>query len=321
LLLRPEVGFLQLEAQCVSCLLHRGYEEACLATPNPAVRLQVMAELVDILQRTLTRGKGIERIPAYVGTLRELAVQRITGCPDPYAAIKRESNGAALQLLSRLEAFVDTENTAAGKFRRACLVASLGNIIEYGVQGHTVPWENLETLVAQAAADMSIDQRDELFAATQKAHTVLYLTDNAGEIIFDRPLIQALASLGIDVTVAVKGAPVLNDAMLADAEAARLADFAKIITTGGGAVGLLPKWCSTDFLKRFASFDLLIAKGMAHAETVPAFSWSMPVALLLRSKCDPVAHYLGVPKDRNIVKVLRNHKGWLGPLPRSKVAS
>jgi uncharacterized protein with ATP-grasp and redox domains len=66
---------------------------------------------------------------------------------------------------------------------------------------------------------------------------------------------------------------------------------------------------------------LLIAKGMAHAETVPAFSWSMPVALLLRSKCDPVAHYLGVPRDRNIVKVLRNHKGWLGPLPRSKVAS
>jgi uncharacterized protein with ATP-grasp and redox domains len=54
---------------------------------------------------------------------------------------------------------------------------------------------------------------------------------------------------------------------------------------------------------------------MAHAETVPAFSWSIPVALLLRSKCDPVAHSLGVPKDRNIVKVLTAHKGWLGRLP------
>jgi uncharacterized protein with ATP-grasp and redox domains len=170
-------------------------------------------------------------------------------------------------------------------------------------------------MVAQAAADMAIDQREELFVATRRAHKILYLTDNAGEIVFDRLLIQVLASLGVEVTVAVKGVPVLNDAMLADAYAARLDEFAQIITTGGGAVGFLPKWCSAEFLGRFTSFDLLIAKGMAHAETVPAFSWSIPVALLLRSKCDPVAHSLGVPKDRNIVKVLTAHKGWLGRLP------
>jgi uncharacterized protein with ATP-grasp and redox domains len=309
---------LQLEAQCVSCLLNRGYEEACLATHDPAVRLQVMAELVNILQQTLAVDRGIRRIPAYVGTLRELVVHRITGCQDPYAAIKRESNEAALKLLPKLNAFVDAERTPAARFRRACLIASLGNIIEYGVQGHTVPWSSLENLVAQAAADMAIDHRDALFAKAQKAQAILYLTDNAGEIVFDRPLVQVLASLGGKLTVAVKGAPVLNDAMLADAEAARLADFAEIITTGGGGVGLLPEWCSADFLARLTSYDLLVAKGMAHTETVPAFSWSMPVALLLRSKCDPVARELGVPKGKNIVKLLAGHRGWLGPLPGAK---
>ena len=303
-----------MNSQCVSCLLHRGFEEAQLSTSDLDLQLHVMTELVKIMHNALTRGKGVERIPAFVGTLRDQTVQKLTGCPDPYLALKRESNEAALRLLPRIQGFVEEAGTIEEQFQRACLAASLGNVIEYGVSGHEIPWNNLDELVSRAQEEMAIDEHDQIWLLLKSVKSVLFLTDNAGEIVFDRPLLKILSALGIEVTVAVKGSPVLNDAMLEDAAAARLEEFARVITTGGGAVGVIPRWCSKNFLSLFNTVDLVVAKGMGHWETLPEFSVPTPTAHLLRTKCEPVARSLGVPKGRNIVKILKPHKGRFGPL-------
>ncbi|MFX1563662.1 MAG: DUF89 domain-containing protein [Promethearchaeota archaeon] len=303
-----------MQARCISCLLSRAFQEVQLATSDAMVQMSALTEVVKILHRSLTSGDYLEKIPAYVGTLRDHAIQRITGCQDPFEDMKRQSNEAALRLRPHLEAFVSDAAKPEIRFRRACLVASLGNIIEYGVQGHEIPWDNLEAMVARAQAELAIDQIRELFQLAKNGGRILYLTDNSGEIVFDRILVQSLSELGGEVTVAVKGKPVLNDAMLEDARAAKIEEFAKVITTGGGAVGVLPQWCSREFLDQFTIADFVIAKGMGHAETLPEFSLPSPTALLLRTKCEPVAHSFNVPKGRNIVKILVNHKGRLGPL-------
>lgn len=305
---------MQMDSQCVSCLLHRGFEEAQLATSDRALQLRVMTELVKSIHHALTRGKGVERIPAYVGTIRDQTVQKMTGCPDPYLMLKRESNETALRLLPRIEGFVEKARTLEGQFQRACLAASLGNVIEYGVSGHEIPWDHLEAMFASAREEMAVDEVDQIWRQLQNIKSTLFLTDNAGEVVFDRPLLKILSELGIEVTVAVKGAPVLNDATLEDASTARLEEFSKVITTGGGAVGVIPRWCSKNFLSLFDEVDFIVAKGMGHWETLPEFSVPRPTAHLLRTKCEPVARSLGVPKGRNIVKILKPHKGRFGPL-------
>ena len=307
-----------MEAQCVTCLISRAFQEVQLATPDLTLQLKAMTEVVGILNYSLTKGGRLEKIPAYVGTRRDHAIQRITGCLDPYAKLKRKSNEAALQLIQPLEQFVKNPTDVKQRFRRACLAASLGNVIEYGVAGHQIPWNDLPKLISQAESELAIDEISKLFNLAQSAKHTLYLTDNAGEVVFDRLLIEALGDLGSKVTVAVKGAPVLNDAMLEDAKAAGLYENAEIITTGGGAVGVLPQWCSETFLDLFSEVDLVIAKGMGHHETLPEFSLPKPTAHLLRTKCLPVARSLNVKKDQNIVKVLIDHKGPLGPLQKKK---
>jgi uncharacterized protein with ATP-grasp and redox domains len=288
-----------------------------LATEDLDVQLEAMTEVVGILQASLSHGGRLEKIPAYVGTRRDHAIQRITGCPDPYARLKQKSNEAALKLVAPLEEYVKTPRDSKQRFRRACIAASLGNVIEYGVAGHVIPWDNLPLLISQAESELTIDHIPKLYQLGKKAKHTLYLTDNAGEVVFDRLLIEALAELGSQVTVAVKGAPVLNDAMLEDGTVAGLANCAEIITTGGGAVGVLPEWCSEAFLDQFKKADLVIAKGMGHHETLPEFSLPTPTAHLLRTKCEPVARSLDVAKDRNVVNLLINHQGPLGPLQKS----
>ena len=172
-------------------------------------------------------------------------------------------------------------------------------------------------LISQVERELAIDHIDQLYQLAKKSKTILYLTDNAGEIVFDRLLVNTLKELGTEVTVAVKGSPVLNDAMLADANTAGLVDITEVITTGGGSVGVLPLWCSQEFLNRFNTTDLIIAKGMGHHETLPEFILPAPTAHLLRTKCKPVARSLGVPIGRNVVKVLVNHQGPLGPLKKA----
>jgi len=304
----------QMEAQCVSCLISRAFQEVQLATENLEKQLVAMTEVISVLNSSLAEGGPMERIPAFVGTRRDHLIQRVTQCPDPYARLKEASNEAALKLVPALESYVVQSGNPEQRFRRACMAASLGNVIEYGVAGHEIPWDNMAALITQAESELAIDHIPQLFRLAEDAKTVLYLTDNAGEIVFDRLLIQTLMDIGARVTVAVKGAPVLNDALLADAKAAGLPALTEVVTTGGGAVGVLPQWCSKEFLNCYASADLVIAKGMGHHETLPEFTLPSPTAHLLRTKCWPVARSLQVEKDRNIVNLLVNHQGPLGPL-------
>jgi uncharacterized protein with ATP-grasp and redox domains len=116
------------------------------------------------------------------------------------------------------------------------------------------------------------------------------MLDNAGEIVFDRLLIEELA--GHDVTACVRGGPVINDATLADAEQVGLPDLCRVITTGSDAVGVEWDEASDDLKRAFAAADLVIAKGQANFETLSGRPET--IYFILKAKCDCVARELGV---------------------------
>ena len=90
-----------------------------------------------------------------------------------------------------------------------------------------------------------------------------------------------------------------------DAEYVEMDEVAdNIVTTGADAVGLIPKECSKEFLRIYNSADLVVAKGMAYAETLTEFKLDFPHVLLLRTKCNPVANYFNVGRDKNIAKIM-----------------
>jgi uncharacterized protein with ATP-grasp and redox domains len=163
----------------------------------------------------------------------------------------------------------------------------------------------MQQLLTRAEEDLAIDDIKEIFKNSKKASQILYLHDNAGEIVFDTLLIRELRELGATVTAVVKGAPVLNDATEKDAHFVKLAGKVdKLITTGTDAVGYLPHECSKEFLSSYNTTDFVIAKGMGYAETIPEHDLSIPHALLFRTKCLPVANFFKIRRGRNIAKLL-----------------
>ena len=123
------------------------------------------------------------------------------------------------------------------------------------------------------------------------------LTDNAGEIVFDRLLIEQLPAENI--TVVVRGKPVINDAMMEDASIAGLPQIVEVINNGSDAPGTILESCSEKFRHRFEKADLIIAKGQGNYETLSDVDKN--IFFLLKVKCPVIAEHLGCEIDAIIL--------------------
>lgn len=292
---------LKVEAECVACIISRGTAEVKEATTNPALRFRAISDLL----RLLTKEFAPTAVPADLGTKRDVVIRRVTGNPDPYKRSKRISNEKALKLLPYARKLVEEGYTLQDRFKRACLCAIVGNIVEFDIPGHRFTFGSLKKAFRDAARDLVTDDTSKIYDLAKKAHTVLYLTDNAGEIVFDTLLVEQLKNMGLTVTAAVKSRPVINDATVEDAEVSGMCKVAdKVITTGTDSVGLAMDEVSAEFREVYNRVDFVFAKGMGYAETLTEYKLKKPHVLLLRTKCSPVANFFGVPREKNVAKLM-----------------
>jgi len=291
----------KVEAECAACLLARATAETYDATTNPALRFRTIKEVIKLLNKEFRPTV----VPADIGTKRDRLIRQLTGCDDPYKRSKKISNERAMRLLPKAKKFVESGYNQKDRFKKACLCAIVANMMEFDIPGHKFTVSSLTKSFREAAKDLVIDDIDKAYELAKKANEVLFLADNAGEIVFDTLLVEQLKNMGLKVTYVVKGGPVLNDATLEDVAPSgmdKLAD--KIVTTGADAVGLLLKEVSPEFLKVYDAAELVFAKGMGYAETLTEYKLTKPHFLLLRTKCNPVANYFSAPRHKNVAKLM-----------------
>ena len=292
---------MKVELRCISCILNRGYLQIQEATDDTALQFKTLSAILRFLAEEFKPTAN----PAYLGTKRDRLIRKITGNPDPYKQKKQLSNKKALEVVPLAKTIISKETSPELRFRKACLSAIVGNIMEFDIPDNPFKFTDLEKLIQQAEKDLALDEIPQIFNKAKKAKRVLYLTDNAGEIALDTLLVQELKNLGAHVTVAVKDGPILNDATLKDAQIVGMDKVAdEVISTGSDAVGLFPKECSDEFLNVYNSVDFVVAKGMGHAETLTELQLPVLHALLLRTKCSTVANYFNVGTGKNIAKLL-----------------
>ena len=134
--------------------------------------------------------------------------------------------------------------------------------------------------------------------AISQAEEILYLADNAGEIVFDRLLIEQLP---MDrVTVVVKGEPVINDATLQDAVVAGLDKIVEVTDNGSDAPGTILESCSQSFINHFDKADLVIAKGQGNYETLSDVDKN--IFFILKAKCPVISRNIGCEVGEMILR-------------------
>ena len=209
---------------------------------------------------------------------------------DPYQTIKARMNSAAEQLLPRLRDAINDQPDAQEAVIR---VAIGGNLLDAGAKLRIKVDELPEHMSAIWTQPLQGDVQA-FFKAAKEAQKIIYLTDNAGEIFFDRVLIEALeAQQAGRVTVYVRGAPVINDAIRDDAIAAGITKLVPVFDNGSDAPGTLLDDCSEEFRAAFAQADMIIAKGQGNYESLS--DSTRPVHFLFVVKCPVIAAQVGAP--------------------------
>ncbi len=226
--------------------------------------------------------------------------RRTTGCDDPYLADKQRANELALGLLDELNARVEA---ADDPFAAAVRLAMSGNVID------VVAFENIdrELLLSSVEAALTeppvVDHVDALRDALLGGDgPVLLINDNAGEIAFDRVLVEQMIAMGVEadrITAMVRGGPAINDALFADAAAVGLDQLVHVTDTGVDAPGLLLDIAGPVAVETFQTAETIISKGQGNFESLPGDD--PRVFFLLRLKCDPVCEFTGLARGSQLV--------------------
>jgi len=273
---------------CVPCLVRQALDAARAISNDPGVHEDTMREMLlrmgaaDLSQSPPSFAQDIHRL-----------LRAVTANDDPYRTAKDRQNQMALRLLPELRAMV---HRASHPLRIAVRLAIAGNVIDMGTTAD-VTESSLRQAIDQALEEPLAGDHEKFCRALEAAGNILYLADNAGEIVLDLLLVEQLGPQR--VTVAVRGAPVLNDATLADARAAGLDEIVELIDNGSDAPGTILADCSEEFRRRFAESDLIIAKGQGNFESLSDEPGD--IFFLFKVKCQVIADQVGMPIDSHIL--------------------
>lgn len=219
------------------------------------------------------------------------AICQLTGIDDPFAQIKKSSNALMMSLLPQLRAVCEYN-----PLKQALKISLAANMIDYGI-GDSNCGEDFAVTLKTVIHNIHIHEEfyREFILAIEKAETIFYLADNAGEIVADMLVIDYLPKEKI--VFVVRGYPVINDATVKDAKEIGLTQKVKVITTGDRTPGINLKRCSKEFLQKLSQADMVIVKGQGNFETmidVPLDGFAKKGAklfFLFKVKCLPVAQF------------------------------
>lgn len=216
----------------------------------------------------------------------------LVGTFDPFVEEKENSNLVGLQLYEKYQPQV---LNAENPFDMALRLAIAGNIMDYAASNS---FDIQETINKVLRTTFAIDDSQLLYQKTKKAKKILYLGDNAGEIVFDKLFIETLDPN--KVIFAVRNAPILNDVTLKDAEKVGLEKVAQVVSNGFNGPSTVLSQCSKEFLNIYASADLILSKGQGNFEGLMEEN-DTRLFFLLMTKCDVIAEKLNVEKGSFIV--------------------
>ena len=267
---------------CIPCYLKQALSAAREVTNDPETQRRVLNEVVKMLPDL-----SLAATPAENSTYVLWRAHDVLNCPDPFAAKKHHYNELALAMYPRLKELVqDSENP----LQAAVKVAAVGNIIDLGIVDKADV--DLEATFEEVFTEgFAFDETELLGEELRTATRLLYLADNAGEIVFDKVLVEQLVAMGLEVVLAVKGAPILNDVTMEDALAVGMQQHVPLLSNGSPMIGTDLKTCSEEFLHEFDRADIIISKGQANFETLN--ETSAPIFFILKAKCPEVGGELG----------------------------
>ena len=275
-----------MNAYCFQCLVTRTLDKARPLGDDETVTAfsRELLKLYANLPETVSS--------SYAGPETAALMEKYFGLdPDHLRPEKEASNSFVMERLDSIRSRV--ENTADPVYS-ALQFSVLGNYLDFAALHGKVSFEDLDKMLDEAL-DMQLDKTvyEHFLADLSKGKSLLYITDNAGEIGFDRVLAEQIASRypHLDITFCVRGGPVHNDATREDA--AVMGIPFPVIDSGSAIAGTPVELLRGQAKTALETADVVIAKGMGNIETMFGCGHNVYYAFLI--KCQRLVQFFCKP--------------------------
>ena len=271
---------------CIPCILKMTISSL---RKLPLDEKAVKALYAEILQIPALRGLVWEiTSPEIIEDVWKKIVAEVNS-RDPFYEVKSSQNKKIMALYPFLEEMV---SEAADPLKMAVKLSILGNSMDFMVADSTFAIE--ESIAAKAKLPLADENYSKFRQQLEAARHLLVFGDNAGEIVFDRLLIEIIKKLyQPEISFVVRRVPTLNDATIREAKAVGIDQMATVIENGinGPLPGTILSRCSGDVNDLVHRSDLIISKGGGNFDTLDEERKHLnkKISFMLLSKCTP--HY------------------------------
>lgn len=272
---------MQTFTECIPCF-QRQIEKLAdmVAAEDASLRMNIISQCQKIIEQTDTQNP-----PPELAARIYAQAARICGQNDFFAQHKHKANAQVMRLLPQLQERIQASSDPLLTALRFALIA---NYIDAGVE-EDFDWESA---LVQEEAQEEIGGYSELRRLLGAGQTkVMILGDNAGEIGMDTLLVKQLQDLGAEVSYAVRGGPILNDATLEDARFVGMDRICQVISSGADSPGTILSRCSTAFLDQLYSSQIVVSKGQGNFESL--YDRVPGVFFAFKVKCPVVSRLTG----------------------------
>ena len=269
---------MKLNPYCMCCAVNK-QEEKIRKFPDMDKKTEYMKKVMSIL----SSAEEQDCSPSLSVEIKKL-YSEFWNCPaEDYTEIKKEFN----QLMLNVEASVEEKiRTSADPLETALLYARIGNYIDFAALENVSQETMLKLLENENQEPLSQTEYANFQTDLSTAKTLVYLTDNCGEIVLDKLAVKILKEKypQLNITVIVRGYPVVNDATMEDAEEIGLTDIVKVTGNGSNVGGTWFPGLSNEARTLLEQADVILAKGQGNFETMN--DCGLNVYYLFLCKCD-----------------------------------
>ena len=275
--------------ECYPCILRQAINTATLLELRDSQIQTVINEAMEYLLQ-----KGQEVMPmhsiVWINKFIHNTFFNSTEAFDPFKKLKYNSNLLALQRINKLE---DMVSNSSSPLETALHIAAVGNTIDFGAKEQESVDINHE-IDTMGNVNFGIYHYNNLFEKLCNAKKLLYIGDNAGEIVFDKVFIREIKKefSAIDITFAVRERPIINDATIEDARFVGLDKEVLVISGGSFYPGTILEETNEEFRELFTSADVKIAKGQGNFESLNETK-TESLFFIFRVKCNHIAGIIG----------------------------
>lgn len=275
---------------CIHCLINSNWNRI-KGFPD-----EVRNPYMHAVTRILADAAGTDTPPAAIARIQDLR-RDLLGTTDNYKDVKRQFNDLMLKEAPALRERIDRSSDPLAE---AMGIAMAGNYIDFGAIKNVSTEKLAELLTKEDLSRLPPDEYSIFRGELTKAKRLAYLTDNCGEIVLDRLLIETILQQypNILVTAVVRGAPVVNDATTEDAIEAGLDRVAEIVSNGTRIGGTQLDAIAEDARRAIEAADLVISKGQGNFETLSGSR--LNIYYLFLCKCPMFTDRFGMPLYQSV---------------------